>query len=285
MKLRAVLSLLALVTMGVTACGSSSAGGGGGSVTPPPASDLVAAGTLTVGSDISYAPQEYFDPPGSNTATGFDIDVAKAISAKLGLTSKPVNGKFDNLIADLGAKKFDILLSAFTITDERKKTVDFVPYFSAGQHFVLAKSSSLHPAKVGDLCGQTVAVQKGTAEEDAVNAANDKSKSGPCGSKPIKLLSYDTDTEALQQLKKGQAAVHFTDSPVANYEVKQDSTLVVSGGTIAVAPEGIVVRKGDSAMLKAIQDAFKAIEDDGTYDNILSKWNQKEADIRKASSS
>jgi polar amino acid transport system substrate-binding protein len=264
----------------ITACGSSSSSGGTAKVTPPPESDLFTAGTLTAGSDISYPPQEYFDPPGSTTAVGFDIDVGKALADKMGLKFVAVNTKFASIIPSLLAKKYDFILSAMTISDERKQQVDFVPYFVAGESFVVAKGSAIHPAKLEDLCGQSVAVEKGTAEETEATGLNDAGKA--CASNKVKISSFDTDTEALTQLKKGALAIHFTDSPVAGYELRHDSALALSGSAIEVAPEGLAVRKGDSAMLTALQQALKACQDDGTYDSLLSKWGLKDGDIRKA---
>jgi polar amino acid transport system substrate-binding protein len=265
----------------LTACGSSSTSSGGGTVTPPPSSDLVTAGTLTFGSDIEYPPQEYYDPPGSSTAVGFDVDLGKALAAKMGLQFAIQNDKFDPLIPDLKLKKFDAVVSAMTDNTDREAVVDFVDYFIAGQSYVVAKGSIEHPTKLTDLCGKTVAVEKGTTEEDTITAAN--KGGGACASNKVKVSSYDTDTEASVQLKKGTVVIHYTDSPVAGYELKHDSALVVSGGVFAVAPEGFAVRKGDTAMLTAIKAAFKALEDDGTYDRLLDKWGLRDGDIRKGS--
>jgi len=283
MRLRAVWSLLALLALGLSACGSSSAAGGG-TVTPPPDSDLFTAGTLTIGSDISYPPQEYFDPPGSNTSVGFDIDLGKELAKKMGLKFTALNTKFDAIITDMSAKKFDVIISAMTDNSERRQKVDFVDYFNAGESFVVKKGSAAHPTKLEDLCGQSIAVEKGTAEETEATDTNDPAKQGKCAADKIKLQSFDTDTQALVELKKGTVTIHFTDSPVAGYELRHDSSLAVSGGVIEIAPEGIAVRKGDSAMLNAIKQAFKALEDDGTYDSLLTKWGLKDGDIRKASS-
>jgi polar amino acid transport system substrate-binding protein len=273
----------------LSACGAGSGGSsgtsGGGKVAPPPDSDLYAAGTLTVGSDISYPPQEYYDPPGSQTPTGFDIELGQKLAAKMGLKFAAVNQGFDAIIPSLAAKKFDIIMSAMTINDERKQKVDFVPYFSAGESFVITKGGSKKPTKLTDLCGLNVAVEKGTAEETEAQAQNVPATGGTggaCVSNKIKIQSFGVDTEALAQLKKGTVDVHFTDSPVAGYEIAKQSGLELSGGTIEVAPEGIAVRKGDSKMLDAIKAAFKALEDDGTYDALLTKWGVKDGDIRKA---
>lgn len=280
MKLRS-MTLVALAALAAAACGGGSTGTSSTAVvTPPPDSDLFAAGTLTVGSDVEYPPQEFFDPPGSKKSVGFDIDLVKAIADKLGLKLNVVNQTFDGIIPGLDAKKYDIIISAMTINDDRKQKVDFVPYFSAGESFVVAKGSSHHPTKLTDLCGLNVAVEKGTAELDELNAAN--KADGDCAKKKVTIQSFDVDTTALAQLTKGAVDVHFTDSPVAGYEITKNTGIEISGGVIEVAPEGIAVRKGDTKMLDAIKAAFKSVEDDGTYDKVLKKWGVEAGDIRRA---
>jgi polar amino acid transport system substrate-binding protein len=285
----------------VTACGGSSSSGGTSTTagcpqaattpstktTAPPSSDLLTPGTLTFGSDVSYPPQEFY-PDGCNgkDPDGFDIDVAKAVAAQMGLKFAVTDTKFSGIIPSLSTKKYDAIISAMTITDERKKVVKFLPYFIAGESYVLTSDNSKSPQELKDLCGLKVAVEKGTAEETEVQDANDASKQGPCASKPIDWQSsdYDKDTQALAALKKGTVDVHFTDSPVARYELLKNTGFKISNKTVQnTAPEGIAVRADDSAMLTAITAAFDAMKTDGTYKKLLDKWHLNEGDITKAS--
>jgi polar amino acid transport system substrate-binding protein len=281
MNARKPLFALAAAVL-LAACGTSSTPPSGtAKVSPPPDSELFAAGTLTVGSDVSYPPQEFF-PAGSTTASGFDIDVGKALADAMGLKYAVVNTPFDGIIPALSSKKFDILISAMTITDARKATVDFVPYFVAGESFVVTADSKVLPTKLEDLCGKKVAAESGTAELDEANGLN--AAAGPCASNHVQVVTFQKDTEALAELKKGNVDIHFTDSPVAAYEVQQTSGLKVSGGIIEVAPEGIAIRKGDTATEDPVKAAFDQIKTDGTYANLLKKWNLADGDITKASS-
>ncbi len=265
----------------LTACGSTSTTPTGtATVSPPPDSELFTAGTLTIGSDVSYPPQEFF-PVGSTTADGFDIDVGKALANEMGLKFAVVNTPFDGIIPALNSKKFDIMISAMTITDARSKVVDFIPYFVAGESFVVAKNATITPAKLEDLCGKKVAAESGTAELDEANGLN--KAGGACASNHVKTVTFQKDTEALTELKKGNVDIHFTDSPVAAYEVLKDpSNLKISGGIIEVAPEGIAVRKGDAPIEDAVKAAFAKMKSDGTYANLLTKWNVSDGDITKA---
>ncbi len=275
-------SLLALaVAIVLAACGTSSSGPSGtATVSPPPNSELFAAGTLTIGSDVSYPPQEFF-PEGSTTATGFDIDLGKALADQMGLRFAVVNTPFDGIIPALNSKKFDIMISAMTITDDRSKVVDFIPYFVAGESFVVAKNGTINPTKLEDLCGKKVAAEASTAELDEANGLNAAGK--PCANNKVKVVTFQKDTEALAELKKGNVDIHFTDSPVAAYEVQQDpGHLKISGGIIEVAPEGIAIRKGDAGIENPVKAAFDKLKSNGTYASLLKKWNLSDGDITKA---
>ena len=267
----------------LTACGSTTTTppAGTAKVTPPPTGELFTAGTLTIGSDVSYPPQEFF-PVGSTTPDGFDIDIGKAMANAMGLNFAVVNTPFDGIIPALNSKKFDIMISAMTISDARKQAVDFIPYFVAGESFVVAKNSTLNLTKLSDLCGHKVAAESGTAELDEANGLN--KAGGACASNKVKVTTFQKDTEALTELKKGNVDIHFTDSPVAAYEVQRDpSNLKISGGIIEVAPEGIALRKNDAALADPVKAAFEKIKSDGTYASILAKWNVSDGDITKAS--
>jgi polar amino acid transport system substrate-binding protein len=284
MKRPIPIVLVAVATL-LSACGGTSSSPGASAVapqvSPPPSAELLTDGALSIGSDISYPPQESYKL-GTKIPEGFDVDLGNAIGAKMGLQVDWINQTFNGIIPALTSKKFDIIISAMTINADRQQKVDFIPYFKAGESFVVLKGSSKHPTKIADLCGLSVAVESGTAEESESMDANDASKQGPCASNKIKLQSFQVDTEALNQLTKGTVDVHFTDSPVAGYEIAHHNNLQLSGGVIEVAPEGIAVRKGDTAIENPVMQAFKAIEDDGTYANLLKKWGLEGGDIRKA---
>ena len=278
MSIRTRLLILAAAAL-LTACGSTAtpAPAGSAKVSPPPDSELYTAGTLTIGSDVSYPPQEFF-PVGSQTATGFDIDLGKALADKMGLKFAVVNQTFAGIIPALTSKKFDIIISAMTVNTDRQKVVDFVPYFNAGESFVVAQNATKLPTKLADLCGLTVAVEAGTAELDEASGLN--ASGGTCASNHIKLQTFQIDTDALAQLKKGAVDVHFTDSPVAGYEISHQTGLKISGGVIEMAPEGIALRKDAGSIKTAVQAAFTAVQEDGTYDRLLNKWGVKDGDVR-----
>jgi len=240
------------------------------SVTPP--AKLVAAGLLTVGSDTTYPPQEYIDASGK--AVGFDIDIAEEIASRMGLTAKIITFKFDDIIPALNAGQFDIVVSAMTITDERKKAVDFVQYFEAGQAIMVKKGNPLGIKGLDDLSGHTVAVQTGTVEEQTLKDINDKLNTA--GKPKVNILTYTADTDAVDNLRVGRAEASMHDSPVAAYYAKlSPDTFEVAVPNMDSAPEGIVVAKNNPNMLAAVQKAVDAMKADGTLDAIKAKWGVK----------
>src|SRR3990172_2934272 len=129
------LLLLALVLTLAAACGddddedTGDDGGDGGATIDISGVAELEDGKLTVGSDIAYAPIEFYIE-GTETPDGLDIDLAKALAQVLGVEVEFVNSGFDGLIGALGTEDFDVIMSAMTVTDERSKEIDFVPYIS-----------------------------------------------------------------------------------------------------------------------------------------------------------
>lgn len=261
----------------VAACGGTSGTGSSspssGTVKAP--SNLITAGTITFLSDTTYPPQESIDPA-TNKAVGFDVDIANAIAAKMGLTATIQTQDFSTIIPALLAKKGDAIMSAMSITPDRQKQVAFVGYFSAGQSILVKAGNPEGITGISSLCGKKVAVQVTTTEQDTLTAAN----GADCSSNKINIQTFPADTDAVQKLKLGAVDAAMDDSPVAAYYVKQDRTsFAIAGKPIAQAPEGIAVDPKRKDMLKAVQEAMQAIFNDGTYQKILTQWNLQDGAI------
>ena len=174
------------------------AGGGTASV---PAS-IKSKGTITVAADASYPPNEFVGPDGK-TVVGMDADLMKALGAVMGLKVNIVNQTFDSIIPGLAAGKYDVGASSFTDTKEREKTVDFVDYFIAGESFFTKASGGANISGIADICGKTVAVEKGTTEE-----ADAQTQSGKCkkdGKPAVTVLSFPDQNGANLALSSGRA--------------------------------------------------------------------------------
>ena len=255
----------------LTACGSSTSTGSSTPTTKTTIAaptDLIASGTLTIGSDTTYPPQEYIDTA-SGKATGFDVDLITEMAKRMGLTANVKTANFTTIVDDLKAKRYDVVISAQTITPDRQKQVDFVPYFNAGQSILVANGNPKKITAVTDLCGKTVGVQDGTTELDTLNAAN----KADCKANPAKLTVLSAQTDVINLLANGRVNATFQDSPVTDYYLKLNpGRFQVAGSIVNAAPEGISVRKGDTSMFNAVQQAFNAVKADGTYASLFNKW-------------
>lgn len=237
-------------------------------------------GRLLVGSDIAYAPVEFYEE-GTNRATGIDIDLCEAIAKEMGLGGgcEFRNTTFDGIIPALKARRFDIIMSAMSDTPERQKEIDFVDYFKAGTSILVRKGNPEGIRSLDDLCGKTVGIQKGTTQEEVANAQKEKCKAS--GS-DLTVLTFETDPEAQQALKAGRTVADMNDFPVAAYVAQTTGDFEVVGEQIETGPYGIGVRKEDTDLRDAIQAALKAIIADGTYDRILAKWNVTQGALKTA---
>jgi polar amino acid transport system substrate-binding protein len=226
-------------------------------------------GTLTVAADASYAPDEFFASDG-HTVIGMDADLAKALAAKMGLKANVQNAVFETIIPGLASGKYDIGASSFTDTKEREKTVDFVTYANVGESFFTKASGGTDISSIADICGKTVAVEKGTTEQDDATKQSAKCKSA--GKPGVTVLTFQDQNGANLALQSGRAQLVFADSPPAAYAVKQSNgQFKLVGSEYAAAPYGLAVAKGNG-LDKAVLAALKDLMADGSYQKIFQKW-------------
>jgi len=231
---------------------------------------------IKVGSAVEYPPLEFFKE-GTEEVQGLDYELAQALGTKLGVKMTFVNHPgFAGLVGALKGGQFDIVMSAMKDTEERRSNgVDFIDYFSAGSSILVRKGNSEHITRIEDLCGHSVAVQKGTVQDtDILTPQEPECKKEK---KPLKVLRLEKDAEALQQVKNGNAVATVEEFPVAVYNAQTSgggaSFEVVPGQLGRVGFYGIAVDAEDTRLRDALRDALRAVIDDGTYDQILAKWN------------
>jgi polar amino acid transport system substrate-binding protein len=230
---------------------------------------MKAKGTLNVATEAQYAPNEFIAPDG-HTIIGMDADLMNALGAVMGLKVKLINATFEAIIPGLAAARYDLGASSFTDTKEREKTVDFVDYFQAGISFYSRAANSPGVSTVAGLCGKTVAVEKGTTEQEEATKQNTTCKKEH--KKGVTVLVYVGQNPVNLAVASGRAEVGMADSPVVAYQIKQ------SGGQFKLlckcygfAPYGIAIPK-HSGMTTPILAALKLLMSNGTYTQILTKW-------------
>jgi polar amino acid transport system substrate-binding protein len=241
-----------------------------------------AQSALRVGSDISYAPLEFYTSQSKNVE-GFDYDLAQALGKELGTRIAFQNHDFNTLIAALNRGEFDFVLSAMSDTRARSKQVDFVDYFLAGSGMLVAAGNPHHIFNLGSLCGMKVDVERGTSQEAAVRAQSRACKQ--IGLKTITVMDYSTDSEALKHFLAGESVAHISDYPVVAHlalTLDDGKAYAVAGRQFGVVPYGIAVSKKNTKLRDRIQAALRTIIADGTYDQLLEKWGLEQGAMRSA---
>jgi len=230
-----------------------------------------------VGSDIPYAPMEMFDE--NNNPIGFDVDLANAIGAKLGAKIIYQKQAFDTLIASLEAGKHDIAMSSLSDTVDRQKKLDFVDYFNGGASILVAKGNPNNIKAIGDLCGKPVAVQSATWEVDLLKSTSDDCVKA--GKPAATAVTLPGDTDAQNALRSGKAVAYLADSQLAAYSAKvagkgEYFELVIDPANPYGYESGLIgigILKKNTKLTAAIHAAVQSLFDDGTYDELLKKWN------------
>ncbi len=248
------------------------------SIIPVPSGQLAFADKLVICSDIPYPPQEFFDANAS--PIGSDIEIGQEIAKRLGVTPVIQNSVFDTIIAAVTTGKCDIIISAQNITTSRIKQVDMIPYFQAGQSFVVAAGNPTGIKVQNDLCGKKIAAETGTTEIDYLQGTGDYKGQGLSAActkanlAAINIKSFGKDSDALLALQATQVDAYFADSPVAGYYTVQHPDQFALSGIAPLQPafEGISVPQSNTGLRDAVQQALVSMINDGAYLNILKKY-------------
>lgn len=232
---------------------------------------------LNAGSEIPYAPMEFYDE--NNQAVGFEVDLLNAVAAKLGTKVTFEKQAFDSLIPSLQAGKHDLAVSSMSDTVDRQKALDFVDYFQGGASLIVAKGNPGNVTGLDGLCGQTVTTESASWEVDILAASNKACLAA--GKKELKTLALPSDVEAQNAVRAGNAVAYLSDSQAAAYTAK-----VAGSGKyfdLVVDPKfpngyesgliGVGILKSNTGLTAAIKAALDSLIADGTYKSLLNKWN------------
>lgn len=262
---RSLLGLAAVATtLSLTACGGSDGSDGSSASGGSAGSDLslVSDGTLTVCSDVPYAPFEDFDKSSKSGFKGFDVDIVSKLAEDLGLKLKILDQDFDGLQSGLtlNAGTCDLVASALTITDDRAKNLAFTDgYYDSEQSLLVPEGSSI--ASIDDLAGKKLGVQKGTTGKDYANEH----------AKGATIVDFPSDAEEFQALKAGQVDALLQDLPVNLVHQQAGGFKVVE--TYKTGEEyGLAAKKGNTALVEAINKDLEKMHSDGSYDAIYNKY-------------
>lgn len=223
------------------------------------------AQTLRIGVEGNYPPFSMIAPDGK--LGGFDIDIANAVCAQMKVQCTLVQQEFDGMIPALNAKKFDLIVASMTITDARKKQVDFSdPYYDVPSRFV-AKAGAFADHSPASLKGKTIVVLRNSPRA-AYLAENYKDST---------VVFAGKETEVYMELAVGRADVGFGSSVVSGeafLKQPEGKGYAQLGPAIRIGAGsgvGIAVRKGDEALRTQINAALAALKASGEYKQLAGK--------------
>jgi polar amino acid transport system substrate-binding protein len=256
------LAGIAAATLVLAACGKKEEAPAPAPVAAAPAP--APAKVYVVGTDAAYAPFESQNEKGE--IVGFDIDVVRAAAAKAGIEVKFVNTPWEGIFNTLQQGDRDMIVSAVTITAERKQTMDFSdPYFDAAQLIAVKETSKV--AKFADLKKLKVGVQTGTTGDEAVTKLLGKASTN--------VKRFESTPLALKELEAGGVdAVVADNGVIAHYVANNPGGKFKTVSDAEFVPEqyGIAFKKGNTELLGKMNQGLAAIKADGSYAQIYAKY-------------
>ena len=263
---RRFLQIAGLAAAGLllAACGKKEAPPAPAVVASAAAPATAPAKVYVVGTDAAYAPFESQNEKGE--IVGFDIEVVQAVAKKAGIEVKFVNTPWEGIFNALGQGDRDMIVSAVTITAERKGTMDFSdPYFDAQQLIAVKDTSKV--TKFADLKKLKIGVQTGTTGDEAVTKLLGKTSAA--------IKRFESTPLALKELEAGGVdAVVADNGVIVNYVTNNPGGKFKSIADKEFVPEqyGIALKKGNTELQAKLNKGLAEIRADGSYDAIFTKY-------------
>ena len=212
--------------------------------------------------DATWPPLEYIDESGN--LTGFEVELVPMIGEKVGVKMEAKNIPWDTIFAGLANGQYDGVASGVSVTEDRKKTMDFsTPILEAGQVIIVKKASTV--SGIDDIKGLKVGVQIGTTGDLVLDDYD------------VVRKQYDDIGLALQDMLNGNIDACVCDSLIASDFVLANTNykdkLKVAGSAFTQEDIAIAVKKGNKELLDLINKGLAELKADGSYDKLKAKWN------------
>jgi ABC-type amino acid transport substrate-binding protein len=260
--------LLAIAALVVAGCGGgsssssssstseeSSESSGGGAEEAEAGEELE---KVTVGSDIPYPP---FEQGKKGSYTGFDVELMEAIGKEVEREPEFIDSSFETIFRDLAQEKFEAVMSAATITEEREKVVDFsLPYYLSEQAILVKEGSEI--TGLSDLKGKVVGAQQGTT---GLELGKEKAEAS-------ELRPFPEGPDADNALKAGTVEAVIIDAPVAKQQAEELGGIEIVEKVPTEETYGIAIAKGNTELLEGINEGLKMTIEDGSYAKVYEKW-------------
>lgn len=243
--------------------------------------DVQKRGVLRLATDPNYPPSAFKSASGEIIGVGADF--AAAITAKTGLRVEWVEVLFDGMLGGLQAHRFDASWSAWTVTRERTEVLNLVTYLRGGTSALVKAGNPKGIKKPLDLCGNTVAAQNGTVQAQG-NMDSLQQQCAAAGRPTITPMIVPQQTNVNQAVATGRADAMLADNTAVGYQAKLQPDLFQSVDTILISPQpaAVAVNKDDRQLAAALAATYNALIADGTYAQILSRWEIPNAAVTKS---
>ena len=229
---------------------------------------IVEEGGFTVGLDDTFAPMGFRDSSGE--VVGFDIDLANEVAERLDLEVdfQPIDWALKE--TELNNGNIDAIWNGYTITEERKKQVDFsTPYLENSQIVIVLEDSSIQA--IDDLSGKVVAAQQSSSAVDAINADPSNIVEEFANQE---VVVYPSNNDVFNDLGSGRSDAIVVDETLGRYYMKQndDVDYRVLEENFGDEEYAVGFRKVDDQLTQAVNGALEEMKTDGTFDEIYAKW-------------
>jgi polar amino acid transport system substrate-binding protein len=218
---------------------------------------------IVIATDATWPPMEYINE--NKEIIGFDIDLMRLAAKEGGFEVEFKSTAWDGIFAGLAAGEYDAVISSITITDERKKTMDFsIPYINAGQ-VLIVKNSTEGVNKLSDLKGKSAGAQIGTTGAMEIEK-----------SEGVKLKTYDELGLAIEDLSNGRIDGVVADTPIAaNFALQNEKykdKLKIVGEPFTDEYYGVAINKGNTKILEKINKGLQKVLDKKMDEELKDKW-------------
>lgn len=215
-------------------------------------------GVLTMATNATFPPYEYYD---GEDIVGIDVEIAQAVADKLGLELKVEDMEFDSIVTAVQSGKADLGLAGMTVTEDRKRSVNFSDSYATGIQAVIVREDS-DIASVDDLEGKMIGVQLMTTGD--LYATDDYGEEF--------VEQYNKGADAVMSLTQGKVDAVIIDNEPAKNFVKANEGLKILDTEYAVEDYAACINKENDALLEAVNGALAELKNDGTLQSIIDKY-------------
>lgn len=218
---------------------------------------------LRIAFDVPYAPFEYKDENGE--LTGFEVELAEAMCEEMQANCEFVIQSWDGMIPGLLARKFDMVMSSMSITEERAERVLFSePYYNTPGGWFGPESFNADVTDKSAMRGKTIGVQRGTTMDTYVTE-----ELGDV----VTVKRYTTADDMVLDLEGQRLDAAFVDYPVGEQTILSKDGFKEVGEPVKLGEGmGVAMRKRDKDLAKEVNEALRTLKEDGTYDTIMKKY-------------